>query len=104
LKQPGFLFAGCREADIARRGVTDCRDTHDVAYERQSFLDLEHSEVGFSVSLLHKDVALGLAWAGEHHPDLPQAQTLGKVLDRALDSGLGEHDVAAVLTLLRCNV
>lgn len=74
-----------------------------VNYKRTNFLDPEDAEVAFTLDLLSKDVALGLAMAAEHHLDLPQAATVGHLLDRALDAGLGAHDMAAVLTLLRRN-
>ncbi|MEZ0052314.1 3-hydroxyisobutyrate dehydrogenase-like beta-hydroxyacid dehydrogenase [Mycobacterium sp. MAA66] len=75
-----------------------------VHYKRENFLDLDGTDVGFALALLHKDVSLGLAMAAEHALDLPQATTVGQVLDRALESGLGQQDMAAVLQLLRHRV
>lgn len=71
-----------------------------VSYKRNNFLDPDGTAVAFALALLHKDVSLGLAMAKEHKLELPQATTVGRVLDRALESGLGQHDMAAVLTLL----
>ncbi|OAT66265.1 3-hydroxyisobutyrate dehydrogenase [Mycobacteroides immunogenum] len=72
-----------------------------VDYKRQNFLDPDGTAVAFALSLLRKDVALGLELAGQYDLDLPQAQTVGRVLDRAVDAGLGDHDMAAVLKLVR---
>lgn len=72
-----------------------------VGYKKEHFLDPDAAGVAFPLSLLHKDVGLGLALARDHALDLPQATTVGNVLDRALDSGLGAKDMAAVLEFLK---
>ncbi|MFC9790358.1 NAD(P)-dependent oxidoreductase [Rhodococcus sp. NPDC127528] len=72
-----------------------------VAYKREHFLDPTGTEVAFPLSLLHKDVGLGLALAREHDLHLPQATAVALSLDRALDSGMGAKDMAAVLELVR---
>ena len=72
-----------------------------VDYKRDNFLDPEGSEVAFTLSLLNKDVTLGLTLADEHNLNLPQAHTVGRILDHAVKSGLGQRDMAAVLELLR---
>lgn len=75
-----------------------------INYKQQNFLDPDGTDVAFSLALLHKDVSLGLAMAAEHGLTLPQVHTVGQVLDRALESGLGQRDMAAVLQLLRNGV
>ncbi|MBY3794493.1 NAD(P)-dependent oxidoreductase [Rhodococcus fascians] len=72
-----------------------------VGYKKEHFLDPAGAGVAFPLSLLHKDVGLGLALARDHALELPQATTVGNVLDRALDSGLGAKDMAAVLEFLQ---
>jgi 3-hydroxyisobutyrate dehydrogenase-like beta-hydroxyacid dehydrogenase len=72
-----------------------------VSYKRETFLRPESTDVAFPVSLLHKDVGLGLELAREHHLDLPVATTVGRVLEDARRAGLAEKDMAEVLRLLR---
>jgi 3-hydroxyisobutyrate dehydrogenase len=101
------LVADC---DIAGAGV-DCdiagaEDDFGIAdpyvdYKRHNFLDPEGGDVAFTLSLLNKDVTLGLTLADDHNLNLPQAHTVGRILDHAMKSGLGQHDMAAVLELLR---
>ncbi|WP_328812744.1 NAD(P)-dependent oxidoreductase [Rhodococcus sp. NBC_00297] len=71
-----------------------------VGYKRDHFLDPDGAGVAFPLSLLHKDVGLGLELARRHDLNLPQAATVGNVLDRALATGLGDKDMAAVLEYL----
>ncbi|GGG16200.1 2-hydroxy-3-oxopropionate reductase [Rhodococcoides trifolii] len=71
-----------------------------VGYKKEHFLDPAGAGVAFPLSLLHKDVGLGLELARSHELDLPQASTVGRVLDEALDAGLGAKDMAAVLEYL----
>lgn len=71
-----------------------------VGYKREHFLNPDEAGVAFPLSLLRKDVGLGLELARTHGLDLPQAVTVGNVLDRALDAGLGEKDMAAVREFL----
>ncbi|MGU3431941.1 NAD(P)-dependent oxidoreductase [Actinomycetes bacterium M1A6_2h] len=71
-----------------------------VGYKRQHFLDPDGAGVAFPLSLLHKDVGLGLELARSHNLNLPQASTVGRVLDGALEAGLGAQDMAAVLEYL----
>ena len=72
-----------------------------VSYKRETFLRPESAGVAFPVSLLHKDVGLGLELAREHHLDLPVATTVGRVLEDARRAGLGNRDMAEVLRLLQ---
>jgi 3-hydroxyisobutyrate dehydrogenase-like beta-hydroxyacid dehydrogenase len=71
-----------------------------VTYKREAFLDPTSTPVAFPISLLSKDVGLGLELARGHELDLPLATTVGRVLDEAHDAGLAEHDMAEVLRLL----
>ena len=72
-----------------------------VSYKRETFLKPESVDVAFPVSLLQKDVGLGLELAREHHLDLPVATTVGRVLEDARRAGLADRDMAEVLRLLR---
>jgi 3-hydroxyisobutyrate dehydrogenase-like beta-hydroxyacid dehydrogenase len=72
-----------------------------VSYKRESFLSPETADVAFPISLLQKDVGLGLELAREHHLDLPVAITVGRVLEEAREGGLADRDMAEVLRLLR---
>lgn len=72
-----------------------------VDYKRHHFLAPDRTDVAFTLALLNKDIALGLALADDHNLDLPQAHTIAAVLDRAVKSGRGQHDMAAVLDLVR---
>jgi 3-hydroxyisobutyrate dehydrogenase-like beta-hydroxyacid dehydrogenase len=72
-----------------------------VSYKRATFVSPETAEVAFPVSLLQKDVGLGLQLAAQHRLDLPVATTVGRVLERARAAGLADHDMAEVLRLLQ---
>lgn len=74
-----------------------------VAYKRETFLRPDSTDVAFPVSLLQKDVGLGLELARQHHLELPVATTVGHVLEDARQAGLSDHDMAEVLRLLRHN-
>jgi 3-hydroxyisobutyrate dehydrogenase-like beta-hydroxyacid dehydrogenase len=72
-----------------------------VSYKRETFLSPETTAVAFPLSLLHKDVGLGLELAHQHGLDLPVATTVGRVLEQARAAGLAEQDMAEVLRLLK---
>jgi len=72
-----------------------------VAYKREAFLHPETAGVAFPVSLMLKDVGLGLELADEHSLDLPVATTVGRVLDEARGAGLADRDMAEILHHLR---
>jgi 3-hydroxyisobutyrate dehydrogenase-like beta-hydroxyacid dehydrogenase len=72
-----------------------------VSYKREAFLHPETAGVAFPVSLMLKDVGLGLELAHEHTLDLPVAATVGRVLDEAQGAGLADRDMAEVLHHLR---
>lgn len=71
-----------------------------VGYKQAHFLDPDEAGIAFPLALLHEDVGLGLELARKHELDLPQAATVGDVLDRAMAAGLGEKNMAAVLEFL----
>lgn len=72
-----------------------------VSYKRETYLSPESAGVAFPLSLLRKDVGLGLELAREHGLDLPVATTVGGVLEQAREAGLADRDMAEVLGLLR---
>jgi 3-hydroxyisobutyrate dehydrogenase-like beta-hydroxyacid dehydrogenase len=72
-----------------------------VSYKRETFLSPRTAGVAFPLSLLHKDVGLGLELAHAHDLDLPVATTVGRVLDQARAVGLADRDMAEVLRLLQ---
>jgi 3-hydroxyisobutyrate dehydrogenase-like beta-hydroxyacid dehydrogenase len=72
-----------------------------VAYKEEAFLAPERAPVAAPVSLIRKDVRLALDLARAAHLALPGAQAVAAVLDDAVAAGLGERDMAHVLTALR---
>lgn len=74
-----------------------------VSYKRATFLRPDSVGVAFPISLLHKDVGLGLELARQHHLELPVANTVARVLDDARGTGLSDLDMAEVQRLLRDN-
>jgi len=72
-----------------------------VSYKREAFLNPGDADVAFPVSLLQKDVGLGLDLAREHALDLPVATTVGEQLDQARAAGMADLDMAAVLRLVQ---
>jgi hypothetical protein len=72
-----------------------------VSYKREAFLSPETAGVAFPVSLLQKDVGLGLDLAREHNVDLPVAATVARLLEQAREAGLADRDMAEVLRLLQ---
>jgi 3-hydroxyisobutyrate dehydrogenase-like beta-hydroxyacid dehydrogenase len=72
-----------------------------VSYKREAFLSPETAGVAFPLSLLLKDVGLGLELAREHDVDLPIATTVGRGLEAAREAGLSDRDMAEVLYQLR---
>lgn len=68
-----------------------------IAYKREAFLSPETA----GVSLLQKDVRLGLELAHQHDVHLPVAATVGRLLREAGEAGLADRDMAEVLRLLQ---
>ena len=62
-------------------------------------LDLPE-EAWFDVRLMHKDIALALAMAGELDVRLPAAEAADEALGRAEELGFGGRDIAALYQAL----
>jgi 3-hydroxyisobutyrate dehydrogenase-like beta-hydroxyacid dehydrogenase len=71
-----------------------------VLYKRAAFLDPDGEPVAFTTGLMRKDVSLAEALAAELDVRLPTVAAAAGVLDEALRSGLGEADMAAVISVL----
>lgn len=57
-------------------------------------------ETWFDVGLLHKDIRLALATAGEEHIALPSAAVADTVLSQATELGFEHRDIAALFEVL----
>ena len=75
-----------------------------VGYKEEAFLAPDTAGVAAPVSLIRKDLGLALDLAREHRLSLPVSETAFEVLDAAVDAGLGQEDMARVLTALRLRV
>lgn len=71
-----------------------------VAYKRAAFEDPEGTPVAFSVELMRKDVRLALELASRSGLDLPAGRSAADGLDAALERGLGDEDLVAVMRAL----
>jgi 3-hydroxyisobutyrate dehydrogenase/2-hydroxy-3-oxopropionate reductase len=71
-----------------------------VGYKREAFADPLAAPVAFSVDLMRKDVTLALALADAAGLDVPAGRSVQGVLSAASAAGLGDRDIAAVLTAL----
>lgn len=69
-----------------------------VTYKRAAFADPVNAPVAFSVDLMRKDVGLALALADDVGLDVPAGRSVAGVLDAASSAGLGDRDIATVLT------
>jgi 3-hydroxyisobutyrate dehydrogenase len=74
-----------------------------VLYKRGAFLHPEKEPVGFTTALMHKDSVLAHELAAGLGVRMPAAEAAAGVLDEALRAGLGDADMAAVLSLLAPN-
>ncbi|GAA4433527.1 2-hydroxy-3-oxopropionate reductase [Actinokineospora soli] len=72
-----------------------------VGYKEAAYLAPETAGVAAPVSLIRKDLGLALALARAGRLDLPGAEAAYAVLDDATAAGLGDADMAQVLTALR---
>lgn len=72
-----------------------------VSYKEEAFLSPDSAGVAAPVSLIRKDLGLALALAHKWQLNLPGAEAALAVLDKATMAGLGEEDMAQVLTALR---
>jgi 3-hydroxyisobutyrate dehydrogenase-like beta-hydroxyacid dehydrogenase len=74
-----------------------------VLYRRGAFLTPETEPVGFTTELMHKDSVLVHELAAGLGVRMPAADAAAGVLGEALRAGLGDADMAAVLSLLARN-
>jgi 3-hydroxyisobutyrate dehydrogenase/2-hydroxy-3-oxopropionate reductase len=72
-----------------------------VGYKQQAYLAPETTAVAATVALIRKDLGLALDLAHRHDLDLPGAEAAFGVLEEAMGAGLGQADMAEVLTVLR---
>lgn len=72
-----------------------------LTYRRQQYLNEAESPVSFSLGLARKDVGLALDLAEELALEMPQAQLNYQQLGAAEAAGLGERDMAAMLSFRR---
>ena len=72
-----------------------------VQYKRRAFEHPEDAPVAFTLELVAKDLALVLGLAERVGARLPQATVNRAAADDAVEAGLGEHDMAAMVRLLR---
>jgi 3-hydroxyisobutyrate dehydrogenase-like beta-hydroxyacid dehydrogenase len=72
-----------------------------VGYKEEAFLSPDSAGVAAPVSLIRKDLGLALELAHRRRLSLPGSEAAYAVLDAATEAGLGEKDMAQVLTALR---
>ncbi|MDX6486411.1 MAG: hypothetical protein QOF43_1564 [Gaiellaceae bacterium] len=71
-----------------------------LLYKRGAFLTPETEKVAFTTDLMRKDVALAVDLASELGVRLPAVGAAAGVLDEAERRGLGQADMASVITVL----
>ncbi len=71
-----------------------------VHYKRAAFLHPDTEPVAFTAALMRKDVALALELAGRLGVRIPAAAAAAEVLEAAFEGGLGDEDMASVMSLL----
>jgi 3-hydroxyisobutyrate dehydrogenase/2-hydroxy-3-oxopropionate reductase len=72
-----------------------------VGYKETAFLDPDAAGVAAPVSLIRKDMGLALDLARRRGLSVPASEVVLAVLDEAVAAGLGEQDMARVLSALR---
>ena len=72
-----------------------------VHYKREAFEHPGRPPVAFSLGLVAKDLDLILALAAEAGATMEQAATNSRVVEAAVASGLGDHDLSELATYLR---
>jgi len=70
-----------------------------VLYRRQQFLDPQGAPVTFTLDLTSKDLQMIKVVADRHGVPMPLTQTTSALVERAIDAGLGQRDVAALALL-----
>jgi 3-hydroxyisobutyrate dehydrogenase-like beta-hydroxyacid dehydrogenase len=68
-------------------------------YKREAFLDPDGTPVAASVAIFAKDIALVEEEANALGLELPVSRAASAVLRHALESGLGDRDLASIITL-----
>ena len=72
-----------------------------LLYKREAFLHPDAGTVAFTSALMRKDISLVEELALALQARLPTVTAAAEVLDEALRSGLGDADMAAVISVLR---
>ena len=70
-----------------------------VQYKRSAFLNPETTPVAFTTALMRKDVVLAEELAERLDTEIETAAAAGRVLDRAIEAGLADEDMASVIQL-----
>lgn len=71
-----------------------------LTYKRGAFLAPESEPVAFTSELMRKDLSLAKELAGDVGARLPAAEAAADILDEAIEHGLGQADMARVLSVL----
>jgi len=71
-----------------------------VLYKRGAYLRPETEPIAFTTDLMHKDTKLASALADEHGVRMPALGAAAAVLGEAAERGLGDADMASVLSVL----
>jgi 3-hydroxyisobutyrate dehydrogenase-like beta-hydroxyacid dehydrogenase len=71
-----------------------------LLYKRGAFLHPDTEPVAFTTALMRKDMALAEDLAGRLGVRIPAAAAAAGVLEEALENGLGDADMASVISLL----
>jgi 3-hydroxyisobutyrate dehydrogenase-like beta-hydroxyacid dehydrogenase len=72
-----------------------------VQYKRDAFVNPEETPVAFTVGLMRKDLGLAFSLADEAGVTLPSATAADGVLERAVERGLADADMARVADVVR---
>ncbi len=93
-------------AGLDRAQVYDVFENSAVAapmihYRHDAYLAPDETPAAFALTLAHKDLRLLTALAEELGVDVAQARANQALIGRAVDAGLGDHDMADVAVHLR---
>jgi 3-hydroxyisobutyrate dehydrogenase/2-hydroxy-3-oxopropionate reductase len=72
-----------------------------VGYKRRAYEHPEAATVAFALDLVAKDLDLAAALAGDVGARIPQLETNRRVVDEAIEAGLGDADLSAIARYLR---
>jgi 3-hydroxyisobutyrate dehydrogenase len=72
-----------------------------IRYRKELYMDDLSHPVSFTVALAKKDIGLALAIAKNNNVDLAQTEITYTKLVKAIDSGYGERDMAAMVKFIR---